>query len=79
MAKLLAVDVGNSNVTLGAFEDDRLLATWRFATDVRRTADEHNLLLPGILKSKNVITAAYPSSVLCLVVRTLTSAIGLSL
>jgi len=79
VAKLLAVDVGNSNVTLGAFEDDRLLATWRFATDVRRTADEHNLLLQGMLKSKNVNPADYPSSVMCSVVPPLTSAIETSL
>ena len=79
MAKLLAVDVGNSNVTLGAFEDDRLLATWRFATDVRRTADEHNLLLQGMLQSKNVNPADYSSSVMCSVVPPLTSAIETSL
>lgn len=75
MAKLLAVDVGNSNVTLGAFEGDRLLATWRFATDVRRTADEHNLLLQGMLRSKDVIPADIPAAVMCSVVPPLTSAI----
>ncbi|MFP6569568.1 MAG: type III pantothenate kinase, partial [Dehalococcoidia bacterium] len=60
MGKLLAVDVGNSNVTIGAFEDDRLIATWRFATDARRTADEHNLLLQGMLSSKHVSPSDFP-------------------
>ena len=75
MATLLAVDIGNSNVTIGAFEGDQLLATWRFATDVRRTADEHTLLLQGMLRSKDVDPADFPASVMCSVVPPLTSAI----
>ena len=37
---LLAFDTGNTNVMMGVFEGDRLLANWRFATDPGRTADE---------------------------------------
>ncbi|MDA1256244.1 MAG: type III pantothenate kinase [Chloroflexi bacterium] len=79
MANLLAVDVGNSNVTLGVFEGDRLVATWRFATDVRRTADEHNLLLQGLLRSKGVDPASLPAAVMCSVVPPLTGAIETAL
>ncbi len=79
MGKLLAVDVGNSNVTIGAFEGDRLIATWRFATDARRTADEHNLLLQGMLQSKGVDPSDFPSAVMCSVVPPLTGAIETAL
>ncbi len=75
MAKLLAVDVGNSNVTIGAFDGARLIATWRFATDARKTADEHNLLLQGMLRSKNVEPSDFPTAVMCSVVPPLTGAI----
>jgi type III pantothenate kinase len=36
---LLAVDVGNTNLTVGVFAGDRLIRQWRIATDLRRTSD----------------------------------------
>src|SRR6185437_4327196 len=44
-AMLLALDVGNTNVTLGLFRAGALLATRRAATDPRATSDEFALLL----------------------------------
>jgi type III pantothenate kinase len=38
---LLAVDVGNTNLTVGAFAGDRLVRQWRIATDLRRTSEEY--------------------------------------
>jgi type III pantothenate kinase len=37
---LLAVDVGNTNVTLALFDRERLAADWRVTTHRERTADE---------------------------------------
>ena len=37
---LLAIDVGNTNIVLGVFDDDRLVESWRLATLRERTADE---------------------------------------
>src|SRR5437879_12483045 len=37
---LLAVDVGNTNVTLALFDGDRLAADWRVTSYRERTADE---------------------------------------
>lgn len=36
---LLAVDVGNTNLTVGAFAGDRLVHQWRLETDPRRSAE----------------------------------------
>jgi pantothenate kinase type III len=30
---LLAIDIGNTNVTIGVFREEDLVATWRLATD----------------------------------------------
>ena len=38
---LLAIDAGNSNITLAVFEDETLLAHWRLTTDIRRTSDDY--------------------------------------
>ncbi len=50
---LLAVDIGNTNVTIGLFRGTELLATWRLATDVSRTADEYAQQLLAMLAHRN--------------------------
>ena len=45
---LLAIDVGNTNVTIGVFEGERLVHHWRLAALRERTADE----LPGALEPR---------------------------
>jgi len=40
---LLAVDIGNTNITLGVFEDENHGPRLRFASDPVRTADEYGL------------------------------------
>ena len=37
---LLAIDVGNTQTHIGAFDGDELLEHWRFATDGEDTADQ---------------------------------------
>lgn len=46
---LLAVDIGNSNVTVGSFRNGVLVATRRAVTPRAATADELELLLDGLL------------------------------
>ncbi|MFM2389957.1 MAG: hypothetical protein RLZZ437_1512, partial [Pseudomonadota bacterium] len=38
---LLAIDCGNTNTVFSIWDGTRFLATWRIATDHRRTADEY--------------------------------------
>ncbi len=51
---LLAVDVGNTEITIGVFDGDKLLQHWRAATVAERTADEHALLISGFLAQKGM-------------------------
>lgn len=46
---LLTFDVGNTETTLGLYEDGELRAHWRIMTDVARSADELGVLLRGLL------------------------------
>jgi type III pantothenate kinase len=41
---LLAIDIGNTNTSLGVFEGNKLLVHWRLTTDHARTADEWGVL-----------------------------------
>jgi len=47
---LLAVDIGNTNVTVGTFRDGRLVTTRRASTHARATADELDHLLDALLR-----------------------------
>jgi len=47
---LLALDVGNTNIVVGVFEEQRLVQHWRVRTDRERTADEHGLLMTHLLQ-----------------------------
>ena len=45
---LLALDAGNSNITIGAFEGRKLLYQWRLRTVHEQTADEWGILLHNL-------------------------------
>jgi len=47
---LLAVDIGNTNITLGLYEGERLRDAWRLATVHDRMPDEYGLQLLGLLE-----------------------------
>lgn len=70
---LLAIDIGNTNVTLGAFQGETLKATWRMATDARRMPDEYGLALLNLLPVRGVAPTAIKAAVICSSVPPLTS------
>jgi type III pantothenate kinase len=45
---LLALDAGNSNITIGAFEGRELVCDWRLRTVHEQTADEWGILLRNL-------------------------------
>ena len=69
---LLAIDIGNTNVTMGVFRDDNLVATWRMATDTHRLPDEYALLIRSLLPLKGVQPEEIESIAICSVVPPLT-------
>ncbi len=65
---LLAVDIGNTNVTVGVFEDEELRATWRMATGINQMADEYAVLLLNLLRHQGLDTSDIKEVALCSVV-----------
>jgi type III pantothenate kinase len=60
---LLAVDIGNTNIKFGLFEDTgpaagALVHTWRSVTNRRQTSDELAALVDGMLRVRNVAPAS---------------------
>ena len=48
---LLTIDIGNTNLTLGLYEGDKLGAHWRLSTDHNRMPDEYGLQFLGVLQN----------------------------
>ncbi len=69
---LLAIDVGNTNVTIGVFDGDRLAHSWRLAALRERTADELGILLLKLFEQAKVPIASVDGIVIASVVPPLT-------
>ena len=52
---LLTIDVGNTNITLGVFENETLKGTFRMTTKRSRTSDEYGFNICGILEHRNIM------------------------
>jgi type III pantothenate kinase len=68
---LLAVDIGNTNVSLGLYDGERLAASWRLATRVDKTADEFGLELVQLLRFQEIEPSAVKAVVVASVVPSL--------
>lgn len=65
---LLAVDVGNTTIALGIFEDEELRATWHLATDIQRMPDEYAALLFNLLHNQGLEVSDVKQISMCSVV-----------
>ena len=65
---LLALDIGNTNVTIGVFEHGEMRATWRMATDKERLADEYAVMMLGLLGTEKIALDAIDQAVMASVV-----------
>ncbi len=70
---LLAVDIGNTSIALGVFENEKLRATWRIATVIHRMADEYAVLLLNLLRHQGLDKSDIKDIALCSVVPPLTA------
>ena len=64
---LLAIDIGNSHIVCGIFEQGQLMANWRLASNHTQTSDEYGTMLHSLLFFRDVapnrITGCIMSSV----------------
>lgn len=51
---VLVVDIGNTNIVLGVYENDELTFTARIETNKNKTSDEYSVILNGIFSLYNV-------------------------
>ncbi|CAG0953913.1 type III pantothenate kinase [Anaerolineae bacterium] len=70
---LLAIDIGNTNIVVGAFAEGALKGHWRLSSDASRTADEYGLALMGLLAAARLDSKVMDGAIIASVVPRLTS------
>ena len=73
---LLTIDLGNTNLTIGLYEGEKLAHHWRLATDHQRMPDEYGLQLLGLLEHDNLSPADLTGICLASVVPPLTGRVS---
>jgi len=53
---LLTIDIGNSQIVWGVFDQQTLISSWRLATDSSKTADEYGSLFLSLLNTRQIPT-----------------------
>ncbi len=65
---LLALDAGNSNITIGAFEGRQLVSQWRLRTVHEQTSDEWGILLRNLFVPAGLDIEKVDGIIVCSVV-----------
>ena len=73
---LLAIDIGNTNITLGLFDDSILCMTGRIATDTKKTADQYAIEIKDILILHGQDVSEVEDCIICSVVPIVGSAVS---
>ena len=69
---LLAIDVGNTQTHIGAFDGAELVEHWRFGTDAEATADELAIRVSNVLRLRELTLDGIDGSIVSSVVPELT-------
>jgi type III pantothenate kinase len=70
---LLAIDIGNTETTVGVFDGEQKKAAFQMTTSIHRTADENAVLMLSILNNRGLEASDIKEVVLCSVVPPLTA------
>ena len=65
---IFVIDVGNTNITCGVYEDKELKATFRMMSKTPRTSDEYGMMLLNLLGTKGINVTDIEGSIVASVV-----------
>jgi type III pantothenate kinase len=73
---LLAIDIGNTNITLGLYDNGTLGPCWRFATGYEKTTDEFGALILKLFSHSGISFKKIQAIAIASVVPPVTSAVA---
>lgn len=65
---LFVVDVGNTNITYGVYDEDKLVTTFRMMSKVQHTSDEYGIQIIELLKANDISTDSIEGCIIASVV-----------
>lgn len=69
---ILAIDVGNTNIVLGVYDCEDLVASWRMSTKKGQTEDEYGIVLKSLFLDSNIRCEDIKGAIISSVVPTIT-------
>lgn len=72
---LFAIDIGNSNIHIGFFDNDKLVYTFRLGSDKNRTSDEYAYILSSISVANGFDLGSFDGVIISSVAPSLTGTI----
>ena len=76
---VLAVDMGNTNITIGLFNEDALVFESRIATDKQKMSDQYAIELRNVLNLYSISPQSIEGAIISSVVPSLDQAICLAI
>ena len=70
---LLTVDIGNTNIAYGLFDNEKIVLRAKVATDKKMTSDQHAITLSAVARMKNIILSEIDGAIISSVVPELTA------
>lgn len=52
---ILVIDVGNTNIVLGVYQEEELIYHWRLTTNKNQTEDEYGMLVKGLFREEGLV------------------------
>src|ERR1044071_8933664 len=72
---LFTIDIGNTNIVWGVYDNHTLVAHWRLATDVKKTSDEYGILFANFLAAAGIPSQHLSGAIISSVVPALTGTV----
>jgi len=70
---LLTIDIGNTNIVFGVFENKKLINHWRIVTHQNKTEDEYGILIQNLYRSAKIDMAKTKGVIIASVVSPMVS------
>jgi len=69
---LLTIDAGNTSISFGVFNKDKLIKKFSLTSDKKRSVDEYGVLISAIIKQNGIEKSELKACIMASVVPTLT-------
>lgn len=69
---MISIDIGNTNVVIGIYKNNKLIAHWRLSSKAARTSDEYWILLRSLMNINKIEAENFSGAIISSVVPDLT-------